>query len=125
MKISKGEAGKLLAKDIAPVEAAIGKLVKLPLVQREFDALSSLIYNIGIEAFKESTLLRIFNLGKRPAAADEFPRWNLNDGKVNAGLVKRRAAERALFRGLSYMDALKEGDKAYENYKQGLQNPRA
>lgn len=59
----------------------------------------SLAYNIGVSAFRGSTLLRLLNVSQYQAASDEFPRWNKAGGKVLPGLVKRRAAERALFLG--------------------------
>lgn len=121
-KVTRSDAGRLLVKDLAFVEQAIAKYVKLPLIQREFDAFASFIFNVGSMAFKDSTLLRLFNLGKRTEAAAEFLKWIHNDKKEIAGLVRRRAAERKLFMGHTYTEALKEGDRAYEVYRQGLQN---
>lgn len=122
MKINQTEAGRLLVKDLLKAEAAIEKHVRLPLVQREFDALASFIFNVGVNAFRKSTLLRLLNLGQRIEASSEFQKWRLNDGKVMGGLVKRRAAERYMFLGFSNKESLREGDKAYEIYRQGLQN---
>jgi len=67
--------------------------------QAQFDAMISLAYNIGVPAFSKSTLLRKHLAGDFAGAAAEFPRWNQNDGKVMAGLTRRRAGERAMYEG--------------------------
>lgn len=66
--------------------------------QNQIDALASFVYNVGVTAFKESTLLKMLNR-KQPAkdVADQFLRWTKAGGKTLRGLVKRRNAERALF----------------------------
>jgi lysozyme len=72
--------------------------VDVELTQNQYDALCSLIYNIGREAFKNSTLLKLLNVGKSPKdIGPQFDRWNKGGGRVLAGLVKRRAVERDLF----------------------------
>ena len=76
----------------------IKPLVKVPINDNELDALTSLVYNIGIGAFKKSTLLSLLNQGAdRHLVADQFLRWNKAGGKVLPGLVKRRLAEHNLF----------------------------
>ncbi len=65
----------------------------------QFSAMVSLAYNIGIGAFKGSTLLRKVNANPcDPAIPDEFPRWNKAGGKVLAGLTRRRKAEAELYK---------------------------
>jgi lysozyme len=59
----------------------------------------SLAYNIGINAFLQSTLFRDWNAGNAEEAADQFLVWNKAAGKVNQGLVNRRADERRVFLG--------------------------
>lgn len=97
--INKTKARELLQlhvnEDYAPeVEASLNGI---DLNQNEFDALVSLVYNIGIKAFNKSTVKRMLVKGDRVAAANAFGMWIKNDGKVLAGLVRRRAAEKALF----------------------------
>ena len=65
--------------------------------QNQFDALVSLCFNIGAGNFRSSTLLRVLNAGNLMAAADQFLVWDKVAGQVSDGLVRRRAAERALF----------------------------
>ena len=69
----------------------------MPLSQSQFDALVSLVFNIGGGAFRKSTLLQKLNAGDYAGASNEFMRWIKAKGRVLGGLVTRRAAERALF----------------------------
>lgn len=65
--------------------------------QHQFDAMVSLAYNIGMGNFGGSTLLKKHKAADYAGAAAEFPKWNKAAGKVLPGLVKRRAAEAALY----------------------------
>lgn len=69
----------------------------LPCTQGQFDALCDFVFNVGAVQFLHSTLLRLHKAGEYEKAAAEFPKWKYDNGKVIAGLVKRRAAERALY----------------------------
>lgn len=73
--------------------------------QGELDAMVSLAYNVGVGAFRASTLVRKFNAGEN--AAGEFERWVYAGGKQLLGLKRRRAAERALFEGKSAAVAIR------------------
>lgn len=66
-------------------------------------ALASLVFNIGAEAWQESTIRRLVMAGDWQGAAAEFQRWVKVNGQVSAGLVNRRAAERALFEGKAWI----------------------
>jgi lysozyme len=91
------QAKSYFAHDLKRFEASVNNLVKVPLSQNQFDALVSLVYNIGSSNFTYSTLLKKLNAKDYAGAADQFPRWNKGGGKVLKGLVCRRDAERALF----------------------------
>lgn len=67
------------------------------LYQPQFDALCSFCYNVGITAFRGSTLLRKINQKDFKGAADELLRWNKVKGQPVAGLTHRREDERTLF----------------------------
>lgn len=67
--------------------------------QGQFDAMVHFAYNVGINAFAKSTLTQMHRAGHYESAAAQFARWNKNDGKVMAGLTKRRAHEAAMYRG--------------------------
>jgi GH24 family phage-related lysozyme (muramidase) len=101
--LTEAEATKLktdiINKDFAPKinlllahEIAQGKVN-----QNMFDAIISLAYNIGTNAFAKSSVLRNLKAGNKQAAADSFLAWNKAGGKVLKGLVNRRQAERKLF----------------------------
>jgi len=102
--ITREEGDKLFESDLYyKSEMAINVFVKVDLSQYEYDALASLVFNIGAGNFSTSTLLRLLNMGSRQSAANEFPRWNKVriDGKLveSAGLTKRREAEKKMFLG--------------------------
>ena len=82
---------------IKTYEDAVAKAVKVPLNQNQFDALVSFTYNVGVGALKQSTALRKLNQGDYTGAADALTMWTKCNGKVLAGLVRRRKEERALF----------------------------
>lgn len=77
------------------VAAAIGGAAT---TQHQFDAMVSFSYNVGIGNLKSSTLLKKHQAGDFAGAANEFARWNKAQGKVMAGLTRRRAAEAALYK---------------------------
>jgi len=95
--ISENDAKNLLGDDVKIPEQAVNRLVTAQLNQNQFDALISLIYNIGAGAFENSTLLRVLNLGEYDQAAEQFDRWVYAGGKPADGLIARRGAEKALF----------------------------
>lgn len=97
LKITLEQAEALLSKDLGTAERVVNKLVCVPLSQSQFDALVSFVYNIGEGQFKPSTMLKLLNLQDYQGAADQFPRWNKDNGKVVQGLINRRQKERALF----------------------------
>lgn len=85
--------------DAGKFEGAIKQCVTVPLHQHEYDAFTSLAYNIGPAAFCGSTLVRKLNAEDYAGACAEISRWNRAGGKVLAGLTKRREAERAQCEG--------------------------
>ncbi len=99
--ITKERAEELLREDVERFEAQVLRLVKVPLTQGQHDALVSFVYNLGAGNLSNSTLLRLLNSGDYKGAAAQFDRWTKAGGKELPGLVKRRAAERALFEGKS------------------------
>ncbi|AUG88530.1 putative endolysin [Pseudomonas phage TC6] len=103
LTITKEEAEKRLRKRLVEFEGYVNTYVKVPLKQHQFDALVSLVYNIGPANFKTSTLLKKLNAGDYIGAADQFLVWDKGrvDGKlvVIKGLANRRAKERKQFLG--------------------------
>lgn len=66
----------------------------------EFSAMVSLAYNIGLGAFRTSSVLRLHRLGQFDAAANAFLLWDMSGGRAMPGLVRRRHQERELYLGL-------------------------
>ena len=98
LRISEVEAEELLKKDLWRFEQAVLQRVKVPLNQNQFDALVSFSFNVGINAFSSSTLLKLLNDGAdKQVVAAEFQRWNKANGKPIEGLTRRRKAESDLF----------------------------
>ncbi len=101
MSVTEGDAERLLKDDVRPIEQLISDTVRAPLNQNEHDALVSLIFNIGEENWKRSTVLRKLNAGDKIGAANAFELWNKafvnNELATLDGLVRRRAAEKSLF----------------------------
>lgn len=87
----------LLRQDVKFAESAICQSVCCALTQNEYDALTSLVYNIGGGNFIKSTLLDRLNDNDIAEAADEFLVWNHINGVVSSGLTRRRQTEKALF----------------------------
>ncbi|ELW85182.1 MULTISPECIES: lysozyme [Acinetobacter] len=102
-RVSKGDtctqaqAEMWLKNDCKWVDACLDKYVKVPTTQNQFDALASLVYNIGETAFVKSTLLNLLNQSAYQKAADQFDRWVFDNGKKIQGLVNRRKKEKELF----------------------------
>jgi lysozyme len=100
MVVSEPQATALLIQDAGRFEKAVNAL-KITLTQNQFDALVSLAFNIGSGNFNKSTLVRKLKVGDMAGAAAQFAVWNKAtvNGRLTVlpGLVRRRAAETALF----------------------------
>ena len=90
-------ATKLLQAGVGVSERAVTRLINVPLTKNQFSALVSFTYNVGSGNLQSSTLRMLLNRKDYKDAADEFPKWRKAGGRVLQGLVRRRAAERALF----------------------------
>lgn len=89
-------------RDVQKYEGAIKQCVHVPLHQHEYDAFTSLSYNIGTTAFCRSTLVRKLNTEDYAGACNEILRWTFYQYKDCAtpayarrcgGLAKRRQDE--------------------------------
>jgi lysozyme len=94
--ITMGQATELLRKDLHIAEEAVNGC-GVELTQNEFDALVSFTYNLGVNAFEHSTLLKLLKMGRKNEAAGEFPAWCMAGGKRNEGILNRRFAEQDCF----------------------------
>ena len=96
--LTKGECEMLLRADLHDACRDAGQLAKVALADNQFAALVSFAFDAGTGSLARSTLLRLLNARDYEGAAEQFQRWTKAGGRVLAGLVRRRAAEAALFR---------------------------
>lgn len=96
--ITQAKADADLLANIQVAVSAVNILVSCPLDQEEFDALVDFVFNIGYGQFKTSTLLRKLNALDYHGAAEEFENWDMDNGKHIAGLLRRRIADKDLFK---------------------------
>lgn len=97
MTITEAEAERLLMEDLERFEKAVADAAPSS-TDNQFSAMISLAFNIGIGAFQKSTVLRKHKAGDHKGAADAFSMWVKAGGRTLPGLVRRRAAESALYR---------------------------
>lgn len=93
------QAIEWLKEDLQWSEAAVSQYITVPLEQNQFDALVSFVFNVGQGNLAQSTLKRLLNAGDYAGAAGQFGRWVNGPNGPLPGLVRRRAAERAMFEG--------------------------
>jgi lysozyme len=79
--------------DIQKFEGALKQCVKVPLYQHEYDTYINFSYNIGSNAFCNSTLVKKLNTQDYEGACKELLRWNRVKGRVVDGLSNRRQKE--------------------------------
>ena len=97
MTITEEQAEQFLKEDMIVFEKAVNNQ-NLSINQNQFDALVSLIYNIGIGNFQKSTLLRKARINANDnSIMDEFLRWVYSKGRVLPGLQRRRLREMKLY----------------------------
>jgi lysozyme len=88
-------AEKLLMADLKKRSVVIQNL---NLNQNQFDSILVFIYNIGIRAFLNSTMLKKIKVNPNDATIkDEFLRWVNKGSAFEKGLTKRRLAEAKLY----------------------------
>lgn len=102
-KITKEEAERLLASDLAKFEMGVRNIlgsVANGMRENKIDALVSLAFNIGLSAFQKSTLCRLVKADSEDKAiAKEFAKWVYAGGVKSKGLVRRRKAEADMYFG--------------------------
>lgn len=95
---SQKQCDERFSEHVAQFAQAVTKAIgSAPTTQHQFDAMVSLAYNIGVNAFAGSTVLKKHKAGDFKGAAAAFGMWNKSKGKVLNGLTTRRAAEAALY----------------------------
>jgi lysozyme len=100
-EVSRDDAEALLLYDLIAIAHALNEAVFTPLTQNQFDALASFVFNVGLDSFHQSGVLKRLNEGALIQAACAMEMWR----KANVGgerividaLVRRRSAEKTLF----------------------------
>ena len=95
---TQAQADAWLLEDVQEAVAAVNRLVRVPVMQAEFDAMVDFTFNAGQGNFASSTLLKDVNACNFAAADREFLRWDMAGGAHIAGLARRRQAEADLFK---------------------------
>jgi lysozyme len=88
---------ELLSKDIAKVETAIARDIRVNLNQNQFDALVSFGFNCGVGAIATSLTTKLINDKKFEKGADALLLWSKAGGQFNRGLYNRRLSEKKKF----------------------------
>ncbi len=107
--ISRQEAEDLFRRDLVRFENAIKRDITVPLYQREYDALVSLVFNAGANFLNtggagggNTNIKTNINAGRYNAGADEMADVVNSNGHRQCGLVRRRRAEIDLFKHGNY-----------------------
>ena len=97
-KITKDDALELLKFDVWKFELSVDTMTTDKVNQNQFDALVSFAYNLGSDALKKSTLLKVVNDNPNDLRIKkEFQKWIYAGGKKMGGLIKRRQDESNLY----------------------------
>ena len=95
--ITEAQALSLFQADLSPFVNTVKTKVKAQITQNEFDAMVFLAFNIGQQAFSDSSVLKLVNNPNAVTAYSgleaAWKAWNKSQGVVNNGLVNRRQAE--------------------------------
>ncbi|AWW32185.1 lysozyme [Echinicola strongylocentroti] len=97
-RISKARSEKLFINIVEGFAEGVRGAILQPIGAKPFSALVSFAYNVGLQNFRDSTLLKKVNINPEdPSIRSEFMRWNKAGGKVWDGLTRRRKAEANLY----------------------------
>ena len=99
MTVTRAEAEDILRRDVDAFARDVLESLTAALNDRQFSALVSFAYNVGITNFRKSSVLACVNGGALASVPQRLALWNKAKGRVLPGLVKRRAAEAEMFAG--------------------------
>ncbi len=94
---TQNQADTQLIVDLQRAENMVDTYVTVPLTQGQYDALVDFAFNLGTNAERGSTLLKMVNENDMADAANQFQLWDHASGQVVAGLLRRRIAEEQEF----------------------------
>jgi lysozyme len=96
--ITEGQASTMLMNMLRTYEKSVDSFCRDDINQNQFDALCAFAYNVGINALKNSTLLKKVNKNPQDVTIrNEFLKWNKANGRALNGLTNRRIAEADLY----------------------------
>ena len=97
--ITEQQATKYLMNHVNKFTNKINQFIKVELKQCQYDALCDFVYNVGLNAFANSTLLKIINNNPNDFTNIQinFMKWIYANGKIITGLQNRRKAEYNLY----------------------------
>ena len=91
------EAQQRLQRELITYEKGVLAACQVKPSQNAFDALVCFAFNVGVKGMTGSSVIKAHNRGDTQSAARAFGLWNKADGKIFAGLTRRRAAEASLY----------------------------
>ena len=97
LSLTEEQQKQLLSQTMTSATTTIDNLIHTQLTDNQYAALTSLIYNVGRSAFAKSGIPDLINQGNLDAVPDIFSKFIYSGGNIVPALVRRRAAERALF----------------------------
>lgn len=112
MVITRQEAAGMLRRDVEMFAEGVRRFVRVHLADGQFSALVSFAYNVGLGALARSSVLKAVNARQFEAVPRRLALWVKAGGRRFPGLVRRRAAEAAMFMAASAPDALPEAGPA-------------
>ena len=97
LRITTAEAAAILARDVKTVADGVAARLEVQLSGPQFSALVSFAFNVGLGNFRKSGVLKAVNAGDLDAVPRRLNLWVKAGGRTLPGLVRRRAAEGAMF----------------------------
>lgn len=73
--ITRQENDQILLNDLKPIEAQAAKYIKVKVTQNQYDAIISIVFNVGPK-FWQSTTIRRLNAGDTKGAAAAIMQWS-------------------------------------------------
>lgn len=111
--ISKDEADALGLWAWEKFKARVAALLPQNAPQKDIQVFTCFAYNVGVNAFHNSSAYRRYVGGDKAGAAEALEWWNKAGGRVLKGLQRRRHAERLTLMGMDPNQAIKEAEKAF------------
>lgn len=105
-----------LATQLVKHNEEMKRYVLVPMTDYQEAAFTSLVYNIGVGNWKNSTALKLLNKGLYKEACQQLPRWNKAGGQIYRGLTNRRLSEMEVCLG-NNKQAIEEARRIVEAYK--------